>query len=381
MALAILVSPKAFEDPKVPLVGLGFVYKVPYIWTASWSEAYFELKLALQTEASRRSTEIKVVFVQIQVNGQVIPLPSVPTLFLDVKTLEEIIDLKVSRPTRDLRGFHLHQVMVTGEDPPVSQVAIPCLQGSTLFHWVPLQDQVLPPEMEGAPMVSAALAKADPSHWNIKNDPIYPACLDLFKARHEASMALKVVPLTGEGAEDVTHIPELFPTMTQPTTARPTMPPLTVQEVDEWVAEVMDWVHDLNLWWTQEIGFIREIDHTLSKSLIVEFLHLQILMGEDLSAALWAWQAEMEVATDSLLRDLGAATQVSTTLPSQDAAVGTALQQFRAAVQLKMALPLTQLDEARERMEGYIRSRLREMLSQQETKSLIGELSSRIADH
>ena len=46
-----------------------------------------------------------------------------------------------------------------------------------------------------------------------------------------------------------------------------------------------------------------------------------------------------------------------------------------------MALPLTQLDEARERMEGYIRSCLREMLSQQETKSLIGELSSRIADH
>ena len=271
--------------------------------------------------------------------------------------------------------------MVTGEDPPVSQVAIPRLQGSTLFHWVPLQDQVLPPEMEGAPMVLAALAKADLGHWNIKNDPIYPACLDLFKARHKASMALKVVPSMGEGAEDVTHIPELFPTMTQPTTTWPTALPLTVQEVDVWVVEVLDRVHDLNLRWIQEMGFIREIDHALSKSLIVEFLHLQILMGEDLSAALWAWQVEMEVATDSLLRDLGATTQVSITLPSQSAAVETALRQFRAAVQLKMALPLTQLDEARERMEGYIRSHLREMLSQQETKSLIGELSSWIADH
>ena len=164
MALAILVSPKAFEDPETPLVGLGFMYKAPYIQTASWSEAYFELKLALQTEASRCSTETKVVFIQIQVSSQVIHLPSVPTLFLDVKTQEEITDLKVLRPTRDFRGFHLHQVVVTGEDPPVSQVAIPHLQGSTLFHWVPLQDQVLPPEMEGAPMVSAALAKADPSH-------------------------------------------------------------------------------------------------------------------------------------------------------------------------------------------------------------------------
>ena len=90
----------------------------------------------------------------------------------------------------------------------------------------------------------------------------------------------------------------------------------------------MDQVHDLNLGWIQEMGFVWEIDHALSKSLVVEFLCLQILMGEDLSAALRAWQAEMEVATDNLLRDLGAATQVGTTLPSQSAAVGTALQQF-----------------------------------------------------
>ena len=194
-------------------------------------------------------------------------------------------------------------------------------------------------------------------------------------------MASKVAPSMGEGVENSTHVPELFPTTTQPTTTQPTMLPLTVQDIDVWVAEVMDRVHDLNLRWIQEMGFIREIDHALSKSLVVEFLRLQILMGEDLSAALWVWQVEMEVATDNLLRDLGAATQVSTTLPSQSAVVGTVLRQFRVTVQLKMALPLTQLEEARERMEGYIRSRLREMMSQQETKSLIGELSSWIADH
>ena len=56
----------------------------------------------------------------------------------------------------------------------------------------------------------------------------------------------------------------------------------------------------------------------------------------------------MEVATDKFLRDLDAATQTSTTLPSKNAAVGVALHQFRAASQLRVALPLTQLDEARE---------------------------------
>ena len=46
-----------------------------------------------------------------------------------------------------------------------------------------------------------------------------------------------------------------------------------------------------------------------------------------------------------------------------------------------MVLPLTWLDEAHERMEEFIQSRLREMLSQQETEDLIGELSSWITDH
>ena len=42
---------------------------------------------------------------------------------------------------------------------------------------------------------------------------------------------------------------------------------------------------------------------------------------------------------------------------------------------------MTQLDEAREEMEKFIQSRLEELQSQQETRNLIGELSSRITDH
>ena len=51
------------------------MYKAPYIQAASWSEAYFDLKLASQAEASNRTTEAKVIFVQIQASSQVIPLP------------------------------------------------------------------------------------------------------------------------------------------------------------------------------------------------------------------------------------------------------------------------------------------------------------------
>ena len=147
------------------------------------------------------------------------------------------------------------------------------------------------------------------------------------------------------------------------------------------VTEVMDQVHDLHLQLLQEMGFVQEIDQALSKSLMVEFLRLKIIIRDDLSRALRTRQTDMEVATDKFLRDLDAATQTSTTLPSKNAAVGVALHQFRAATQLRVALPLTQLDEAREEMETFIQSCLKELRSPQETKNLIGELSSRVTDH
>ena len=137
-ALAILITPEALYDPDSPMVGLGLVYKAPFIRATSWteayfdlkvSEAYFDLKLASQAEMSNRTTGAKIIFVQIQESSQVIPLPGVPTLFLDVKTPEDITDSKDPQPLQDFRGFKLHQVVFTGVSPPIEQVAIPHLQG------------------------------------------------------------------------------------------------------------------------------------------------------------------------------------------------------------------------------------------------------------
>ena len=136
-ALAILITPKALYDPDSPMVGLGFVYKAPYILATSWTEAYFDLKLASQAKVSNRTTGAKIIFIQIQESSQVIPLPGVPTLFLDVKTTEDITNSKDPRPPQDFRGFKLHRVIYTGVSPLIGQVALPHLQGETVCHWVP----------------------------------------------------------------------------------------------------------------------------------------------------------------------------------------------------------------------------------------------------
>ena len=173
-----------------------------------------------------------------------------------------------------------------------------------------------------------ALSTADANHWNIVNDPIFPNCLDVFKVRHKASLASEAATSTGGASsqgESSTPIQELpLATWPQP----PPTPTLEWQEVEARVAEVMDQVHDLHLQTVQEMGFIREIDQAFSKSLMVEFLRLKAITRDDLSKILRTWQADMEVTTDKLLRDLDAVTQTSTTLPSKNAAVGVALRQL-----------------------------------------------------
>ena len=245
-----------------------------------------------------------------------------------MKTAEDITDSKDPRPLQDFRGFKLHWVIYTGVSPPIGQVALPHLQGKTVCHWAPRQKQVLTPELEEVPQLTVALFAANANHWNIVNDPIFPSCLDVFKARHEASLASEVATLTRRSSSrgESSTPPQELPLATWP--QPPPTPTLEWREVDERVAKVMDQVHNLHLETVQEMAFVREIDQALSKSLMVEFLRLKVITGDDLSETLRTWQANMEAAMDKFLRDVDAATQTSTTLPSKNAAVGVALRQY-----------------------------------------------------
>ena len=129
------------------------------------------------------------------------------------------------------------------------------------------------------------------------------------------------------------------------------------------------------------MGFIRAVDQALAKSIMVEFLRLKLITGDNLSTTLQTWHADMEATTEEFLRDLDSAAQTSTTLSSKNTAVEAALHKYQELAKLKLALPLTQLDTAREEMEKFIQYRLEELQSQQETRHLVVELSSKITDH
>ena len=141
--------------------------------------------------------------------------------------------------------------------------------------------------------------------------------MEKFKARHKASQASGATRSNkrhGVPGGSSTSSPERpFPTIPQP----PSTPTLGWHEVDKQVTEIMDQLYNLHLETVQEIGFIRVVDQALAKSLMVEFLRLRLITGDDLSATLQTWHADMEAITEELLRDLDLVAKTNTTSPQR----------------------------------------------------------------
>ena len=345
-ALAILVTPEELYNSYTPRVGLGLVYKAPYIKTASFSEAFFYLKSASEAEADKRITDSRLMFVRINEASKVIPLPYVQPLFLDVPTVSNVMDSNKPQSPQAFRAFRLHGVIYVEGSTLTTQVAYPHLGGKTKYYLLNFQKQLLIPELHEHSMVSAALADADDRHWNVTNDPIYPACLEGFRRRHEssqASQANKSAERSGTGGGSPTCVmTPPFTTSSQP----PPTPTLGAHEVRGLIRDTLDQVYALCLETLQEMGFIQEVDRALAKSIMSEFLRLQLIVGDDLNTSLWAMHADLEATMAELVRDLDIVVQNSTALPSENPAVRVALHRFKDLVRLKLALPLAQVDVA-----------------------------------
>ena len=303
-ALAILVAPEELYNSYAPRVGLGLVYKAPYIKTASFSEAFFYLKFASEAEADKRITDSRLMFVWINEASKVIPLPYVQPLFLDVPTTSDVMDSNKPQSPRAFRAFRLHRVIYTEGSTLTTQVAYPHLGGKTKSHLLNFQKQQLIPELREHSMVWAALADVDDGHWNVTNDPIYPACLEGFRRRHEssqASQANKSVERSGTGGGSPTRA------TTPPSTTSsqpPSTPTLGAHEVWGIIHDTLDQVYALRLETLQEMGFIQEVDRALAKSIMVEFLRLQLIVGDDLNTSLRAMHADLEATTAELMKDM-----------------------------------------------------------------------------
>ena len=130
-ALALLWTPEALHNPKDSKVGVGLVYKPPYIRSASFCEAYFSLKSTSEAELSKRSYGPGLMFVPITEASMIIPHPLERPLYLDIKHPDYIMNSNTPRTPVVYRGFKLHKVLLVKEDTSIVQVVLPCLQGAS----------------------------------------------------------------------------------------------------------------------------------------------------------------------------------------------------------------------------------------------------------
>ena len=256
------------------------------------------------------------------------------------------MDSKKPQSAQAFRAFRLHRVIYAEGSTPITQVAYPRLGGETKSHLLNFQKQQLIPELHENSMVLAALAEADDGHWNVTNDPIYPMCLEGFRRRHESSQASQANKST-EGSGTGGGSPTCAMTPPSTPSSQPLFTPtLGAHEIRGIVHDTLDQVYALHLETLQEMGFIREVDRALAKSIMAEFLRLQLIVGDDLNTSLRAMYADLKATAAELVSDLDIAAQNSTALPSENPAIGVALHRFMDLVRLKLTLSLAQVDVA-----------------------------------
>ena len=129
-----------------------------------------------------------------------------------------------------------------------------------------------------------------------------------------------------------------------------------------------------------EMGSVREVDWTLTQTLMAEFVRLQLIVGEVFTKSLIALCTDLEASCEVLMSDIARTLDLHPDDPASHQ-VKAALHKFQQTTSLKVTLPLMELEAARDDMEEFMQSHLREISSQTESRELIGELSQKLAAH
>ena len=113
---------------------------------------------------------------------------------------------------------------------------------------------------------------------------------------------------------------------------------------------------------------------------MAEFARLQLIVGEDFTKSLIALRTDLEASCEALMSDIVRTLDLHPDDPASRQ-VKAALHKFQQTTSLKVTLPLMDLEAARDDMEEFMRSHLREISSQTESRELIGDLSQKLATH
>ena len=127
------------------------------------------------------------------------------------------------------------------------------------------------------------------------------------------------------------------------------------EQVLETTRGILEHIDALHLQTMQEMGSVQEVDRTLARTLMAEFVRLQLIVGEDLTKSLMALHTDLEASCAVLVSDIVRTMDLHPDNPTSRQ-VKAALRKFQQTTSLKLTLPLMELEAAHEDMEEFMQS-------------------------
>ena len=122
------------------------------------------------------------------------------------------------------------------------------------------------------------------------------------------------------------------------------------ERVLETTCEILACIHALHLQTMHEMGSMQEVGRTLARTLMAEFVRLQLIVGEDFTKSLIALCTDLEASCEALVSDIVRTMDLHPNDPTSCQMKAT-LQKFQQTTSLKVTLPLMELEVAREVMQ------------------------------
>ena len=383
-ALVLAVMKRMLYGEETPLVGIGLVYKPHYISTEPFSAAYMHLHVWHATgssvELANRLSSSCLMFVTVSEMSDVIPVASQHPVLLDVATKEAMTKTGEPMAPLSFRGFWLHTVW---NRPPggdsVHQVTFPHLQGEATASMLEYKQEKFPQSlMQGSKMV-INLRPPSSDHWNIVSDLILPLTVDMYKQRCEAKRVEQDPEGESVGAEGS---PKEAPALRKAPQAvaggsKAASPTETMHQGEralETALGILEHIHALCLQTLHDMGGMRELEQTVVHTLMVEFVRLQLILGEDLTRSLSALRSELETSSEALSSDLLSVLNIHSG-DSEFPWVKELIQKHHQSISMKVNLPLIELEAAREDLERFLQRHLCELSSDPKSQEMVEELS------
>ena len=168
-----------------PLVGVGLVYRLPYLPTIPFSVAYMRLNewhsAVSDKESDDQLEKSHLLFVPLSEMSGFFSVAIRHPVLLDVMSEETVSDIEKSVSPLSLRGFKLHTLFTQlPNGSKICQVAFRHLKGDASTVLVTYEEEIFPPDLRHHPKMEIDFQAPAMDHWNVTSDRILPATMEEF---------------------------------------------------------------------------------------------------------------------------------------------------------------------------------------------------------